>query len=175
MLEHRLQGRHWLIWQAATALALCLLAGAALAADFPIADKVIIRKSERLLLLMRGDEVLKSARIALGLAPQGHKREEGDFRTPEGAYLLAERNPNSDFFLSIRVSYPNTEDARKARNRGVSPGGMIMIHGQPNEPRYNAEFYRRTDWTDGCIAVSNSDMVDIWLMTTVNTPITILP
>ena len=144
-------------------------------ADFPVADRVVIKKSERRLLLMRGDEIMKSARIALGLAPSGHKREEGDFRTPEGDYQLAERNSNSDFFLSIRVSYPNGVDERNASRRGVSPGGMIMIHGQPNQPKYNAEFYRRTDWTDGCIAVSNSDMVDIWLMTTVNTPITILP
>lgn len=157
------------------ALLLGLLACCASAKDFPLADQVIIKKSERLLLLMRGEEIMKSAKIALGLVPKGHKREEGDFRTPEGEYLLAERNPKSDFFLSIRVSYPNPVDERKARRRGVSPGGMIMIHGQPNEPKHNAEFYRRTDWTDGCIAVSNSDMVDIWLMTTVNTPITILP
>ncbi len=154
---------------------LWLLVASAHGSDFPVADKVVIKKSERRLLLMRGDEVMKSARIALGLAPNGHKREEGDFRTPEGTYQLAERNPNSDFFLSIRVSYPNVIDERSASRRGVSPGGLIMIHGQPNQPKHNSEFYRRTDWTDGCIAVSNSDMVDIWLMTTVNTPITILP
>ena len=154
---------------------LSLVATAAGATDFPLADRVIIKKSERLLLLMLGDKIMKESKIALGLVPQGHKRQEGDFKTPEGSYLLAERNPNSDFFLSIRVSYPNETDERNASRLGVSPGGMIMIHGQPNEPKHNAEFYRRTDWTDGCIAVSNSDMVDIWLMTTENTPITILP
>lgn len=154
---------------------LCLFTAIAPATDFPLADRVIIKKAERLLLLMRGDEIMKSTRIALGLAPTGHKLQEGDFRTPEGKYLLAERNPKSDFFLSIRVSYPNPADERNASQLGVPPGGMIMIHGQPNEPKYNAEFYRRTDWTDGCIAVSNSDMVDIWLMTSENTPITILP
>ena len=175
MLGQRLQGRYRETGRRCALLLLCLLAGAGYAADFPIADRVVIKKSERLLLLMRGDEIIKRSKIALGLSPFGHKREEGDFRTPEGTYLLAERNPNSDFFLSIRVSYPNFEDERRARRRGVSPGGMIMIHGQPNEPKHNAEFYRRTDWTDGCIAVSNSDMVDIWLMTAVNTPITILP
>lgn len=158
-----------------TVALLCLLATNSHGGDFPIADRVVIKKSERQLLLMRGDEVMKSARIALGLSPSGHKREEGDFRTPEGTYQLAERNPNSDFFLSIRVSYPNATDQHNASRRGVAPGGMIMIHGQPNLPKHNVEFYRRTDWTDGCIAVSNSDMVDIWLMTTVNTPITILP
>jgi murein L,D-transpeptidase YafK len=175
MLQGSLQGRNpprgWLV----VVFAVCWLVPASEAADFPLADRVVIKKSERQLLLMRGKQVLKSAKIALGLVPDGHKREEGDFRTPEGNYLLDKRNPDSDFFLSIRVSYPNAEDQRRAANRGVAPGGQIMIHGQPNEPKHNAEFYRRTDWTDGCIAVSNSDMVDIWLMTTVNTPITILP
>jgi murein L,D-transpeptidase YafK len=144
-------------------------------ANFPVADQVIVKKAERKLVLMRGEEVLKTAQIALGLSPTGHKLEEGDFRTPEGEYRLAERNPNSDFFLSIRISYPNSVDERRARVRGVMPGGQIMIHGQPNDPRYNEEYYRRTDWTNGCIAVSNSDMVDIWLMTTPDTPIRILP
>jgi murein L,D-transpeptidase YafK len=153
----------------------CAIAPPLHGADFPLADEVVIKKSERLLLLKYKDEVLKTAKIALGLAPKGHKREEGDFRTPEGRYLLDDRNADSDFFLSIRVSYPNAADEHNATRRGVAPGGQIMIHGQPNEPKYNAEFYRRTDWTNGCIAVSNSDMVDIWLMTTVNTPITILP
>jgi murein L,D-transpeptidase YafK len=73
------------------------------------------------------------------------------------------------------VSYPAPADVRKAARLGVAPGGQIMIHGQPNKPKHNEEYYRRTDWTDGCIAVSNSDMVDIWLMTTPSTPITIRP
>ena len=172
MRLHVINGR---FLQNAAALIL-LLAGLSLhAAEFPLADRVVVYKSERMLQLIRGDKVLKEAPIALGLSPQGHKQEEGDFRTPEGTYLLAERNPNSDYFLSIRVSYPNGADEQRASKRGVPPGGQIMVHGQPNEPKHNAEFYRRTDWTDGCIAVSNSAMVDIWLMTTVNTPITILP
>ena len=145
------------------------------AADFPVADRVVIDKSDRQLTLWRGDTLLKRAKVALGLRPQGHKSREGDFRTPEGRYELVERNPNSDFFLSIRVSYPAPTDVRKAANLGVDPGGQIMIHGQPNMPKHNEEYYRRTDWTDGCIAVSNSDMVDIWLMTTPSTPITIRP
>jgi len=145
------------------------------AADFAIADRVIVRKSERKLLLMKGDQVLKAADIALGLVPVGHKRREGDFRTPEGVYTLAERNPDSDFFLSIRVSYPNARDESLARRHGRSPGGQIMVHGLPNRPTHSDDYYRRTDWTDGCIAVSNSDMVDIWLMTVPDTPIHILP
>jgi murein L,D-transpeptidase YafK len=140
-----------------------------------LADRVVVRKSERTLYLMKGRTVLRSFKVALGLEPEGHKLREGDFRTPEGSYALVERNPDSDYFLSIRISYPNSADTRRARNRGYAPGGAIMIHGQPNVPTRSAEYYRRTDWTDGCIAVSNSDMVDIWLMTTRNTPIDILP
>jgi murein L,D-transpeptidase YafK len=100
---------------------------------------------------------------------------EGDFRTPEGRYVLDGRNVDSDYFLSIHVSYPNDADRQRARAQGVDPGGQIMIHGLPNTPRYEPAHYRSMDWTDGCIAVSNSDMVDIWLMTRESTPIEIRP
>jgi murein L,D-transpeptidase YafK len=140
-----------------------------------MAERVVVRKLERKLYLMKNDQVLRTMDIALGLQPEGDKFEEGDFRTPEGFYMLTERNSASDFFLSIRVSYPNVGDMRQARLSGVSPGGQIMIHGQPNEPSRSAEYYSETDWTNGCIAVSNSDMVDLWLMTGGNTPIQILP
>jgi murein L,D-transpeptidase YafK len=145
------------------------------AASFEQADRVVVRKAERKLYLMKGDSVLRSFRIALGLSPEGHKVREGDFRTPEGSYELVERKPDSDFFLAIRISYPNTLDMRRSRAKGYDPGGAIMIHGQPNNPSRSPEYYRRADWTNGCIAVSNSDMVDIWLMTGRNTPIEILP
>ena len=141
----------------------------------PRADEVVVNKTDRKLFLMREREVLKAFDIALGLEPRGHKRQEGDSRTPEGRYRLIERNTNSDFFLSILISYPDARDRARARAAGVPPGGQIMIHGQPNRPKHNEEFYRLTDWTDGCIAVSNSAMVDIWLMTGDDTPITILP
>lgn len=145
------------------------------ATDFPIADRVLVEKGERKLYLIKDGEAFRSFDIALGLAPEGHKQEEGDSKTPEGVYLLDARNPDSDFFLSIHVSYPNAVDRRRAREKGVSPGGAIMIHGQPNVPTYSAAFYRSSDWTDGCIAVSNSDMIDIWLMTPDNVPIEIRP
>lgn len=145
------------------------------AADFPVADRVLVEKGKRKLHLLQNGEVFRTFDIALGNAPEGHKREEGDSRTPEGVYLLDLRNPDSDFFLSIRVSYPNAEDRQQARERGVKPGGQIMIHGQPNVPTYSAGFYKTADWTDGCIAVSNSDMIDIWLMTPDNVPIEIRP
>lgn len=139
------------------------------------ADRIVVIKSERKLYLYRDGEVLRSFDIALGLVPEGPKRRSGDFRTPEGRYFLETKNPNSDYFLSIKVSYPNARDLARARSEGVDPGGQIMIHGQPNEPKFSEIRYQGLDWTDGCIAVSNSDMVDIWLMTGDSTPIEILP
>lgn len=139
------------------------------------ADSVLVDKSERKLYLLKAGRVLREFDVALGLVPSGHKRREGDFRTPEGRYVLDARNVNSDYFLSIHVSYPNEADRAQARDSGVDPGGAIMIHGLPNEPRYDLKHYERTDWTDGCIAVSNADMVDIWLMTRDYTPIEIRP
>jgi murein L,D-transpeptidase YafK len=144
-------------------------------AGHEVADSVLVVKSERKLYLLKAGRILKSIDISLGLVPTGAKGREGDFRTPEGRYLLDGRNVDSDFFLSIHVSYPNDADRARARAEGVDPGGQIMIHGLPNSPRYQPTHYRGTDWTDGCIAVSNSDMVDIWLMTRESTPIEIRP
>jgi murein L,D-transpeptidase YafK len=157
-------------------LGIVLLGPAAIeASEFPMADKVVIEKAARKLHLLQDGEAFRTFNIALGIAPVGDKRREGDFKTPEGRYTLDMRNPSSDYFLSIRVSYPNNNDVREAREQGVSPGGAIMIHGQPNEPKYSETYYRTQDWTNGCIAVSNSDMIDIWLMTDENTPIEIRP
>lgn len=139
------------------------------------ADSLLIVKSERKLYLLKEGEVLRDFDIALGLMPEGPKQREGDFRTPEGLYYLDARNPNSDYFLSLQISYPNRQDVASARSQGVEPGGQIMIHGQPNEPKYSESRYENWDWTDGCVAVSNSDMVDIWLMTEEGTPIEIKP
>jgi murein L,D-transpeptidase YafK len=144
-------------------------------AALPLADSIVVRKSERQLYLMRKGTVLRSFKIALGLRPDGHKQYEGDYRTPEGKYRLIRRNPNSEFFLSIQVSYPNEDDVARARKQGLRPGGAIMIHGQPNIPTRSKDYYATVDWTEGCIAVSNSDMVEIWLMTPPDTPIEIQP
>ena len=160
----------------AVILLVCLFAGnPANASESEFADRVLINKSERKLILFKGNKVLKSMDVALGLLPKGRKITEGDFKTPEGTYRLSERNSASEFFLSIRISYPDSDDIRHAKLRGLPAGGQIMIHGQPNDPRYSEEYYQSTDWTNGCIAVSNADMVDIWLMTKPNTPIQILP
>ena len=146
-----------------------------LGGDFPVADMVVVEKGDRKLHLFKDGDVLRTYDIALGMAPVGDKQREGDMRTPEGRYLLDARNPDSDFFLSIHISYPDSSDRREAASLGVDPGSAIMIHGQPNEPTYSETYYRNQDWTNGCIAVSNSDMIDIWLMTPDNTPIEIRP
>ena len=140
-----------------------------------LADLVVVKKSERKLYLYNGDTVLRSFDIALGLVPEGHKMQEGDFKTPEGTYLLDRRRIDSDFFMAIQISYPNQNDVTSARSRGVSPGSYIMIHGQPVNPKKPRSYYEKYDWTDGCIAVSNAAMVDIWQMTAANTPIEIFP
>lgn len=154
---------------------LCLLALPAQAGDFPVADKVVVEKQSRKLHLMKNGAVFRTFDIVLGVAPIGDKEREGDQKTPEGLYSLDTRNADSDYFLSIHISYPSSADRAVARRNGYDPGGAIMIHGQPNLPTYSAAYYRKEDWTNGCIAVSNSDMIDIWLMTPGNIPIEILP
>jgi hypothetical protein len=145
------------------------------AGAYEMADRIVVHKGARKLELFRGGRVIAQYPIKLGMNPFGHKRQEGDFRTPEGRYTINRRNPQSEFYLSIQVSYPNQEDAAVARERGVSPGGLIMIHGQPNVPTRPPEWYATRDWTDGCIALSNAHMTDVWLRTPLGTPIEILP
>lgn len=176
--------RHPSLARCVAALAFCavalfapLRAGVAITTTEPLqtADAVLVVKSERKLYLLREGQPFRSYRIALGLNPYGHKEREGDYRTPEGRYELDMRNPRSEFFLSIRVSYPNDRDVANARRNRARPGGAIMIHGLPNVPKRSAEYYRRTDWTDGCIALSNDDMLEVWLLTRPYTPIEIRP
>src|SRR5262245_44638634 len=161
--------------RAETPLQSSALVSSSVEAALPLADKVVVRKGERKLYLMSNGAPLRTYKIALGLRPEGHKEYEGDFRTPEGSYRLSRRNPNSEYFLSIQIDYPNDRDIKRARRLGQRPGGAIMIHGQPNVPRKPRDYYSNVDWTEGCIAVSNSDMVEIWLMTPPDTPIEIRP
>lgn len=126
-------------------------------------DFVLVRKKERKLYLYSGDQVVKSYTIALGKQPQGQKLEEGDSRTPEGLYTLDWRNPNSRFFRSIHISYPNVVQTRSAKEAGIDPGGEIMIHGQPTDWAERIKLtFSYQDWTEGCIAVENQDMLEIW-------------
>lgn len=140
-------------------------------------DQVVVKKSSRKMELIQDGKVIREYRIALGDQPRGHKMETGDERTPEGEYTLDWRNPDSQFHRSIHVSYPNAQDIELASALGVNPGGMIMIHGQPNyirSAKVKAEYERR-DWTDGCIAVQNHEMDEIWRSVRDGTPIKILP
>ena len=140
-------------------------------------DRVLVRKGARTLELHKDGGVYRSYRIALGDNPRGHKMREGDERTPEGDYILDWRNPRSSYHKSIHVSYPNARDKAFARALGENPGGMIMIHGRPNwltSPAVAREYDGR-DWTDGCIAVTNPEMDEIWRLVKDGTPISILP
>ena len=137
------------------------------------ADKVLVLKGERKLMLMDGEQVLKTYSIVLGESPRGHKQQEGDERTPEGLYTIDYRNPRSVAHLSLHISYPNDEDKARAKAKGVSPGGMIMIHGILNGFGWIGPLHRLFDWTDGCIAVTDGEMDEIWRAVPNGTPIEI--
>lgn len=138
--------------------------------DGPDVTHVLILKEERRMHLFHHDQVLESYDIGLGFAPVGHKAVEGDGRTPEGQYWIDRRNPNSEFHLSIGISYPNAQDREVAKALGQSPGGDIFIHGTPKK-------FRRAprDWSAGCITVTNREMEQIYAMVRDGTPITIRP
>lgn len=144
-------------------------------ATFAQADKVVVIKSKRLMMLLQNGEILKMYRIALGKQPVGHKTREGDYKTPEGSYILNSRNPKSKYHLSITISYPNESDVLKAQERGVSPGGSIMIHGLPEDLEGLGRLHRTLDWTNGCIAVTNSEIEEIWHLVPDGTQIEIKP
>ncbi|NOT86569.1 MAG: L,D-transpeptidase family protein [Lysobacter sp.] len=132
------------------------------------ADEIRVDKSERRMELLRLGKVIKTYRILLGDAPIGHKRQQGDERTPEGRYSITFRNDKSRFHLSLRISYPNEADRAQAQARGVDPGGDIMIHGK-TPPGYSR------DWTDGCIALTDQQIEEVWRLVPVGTPIVISP
>ncbi len=136
----------------------------------PRATHVVVSKPLRVLELRRGKEILKRYRVDLGFRPDGHKTRSGDGRTPEGQYWIDRRNPRSEFFLSLGITYPNARDMAQARALGVDPGGDIFIHGEPMRGPKGAD----RDWTAGCIAVTNAEMEEIWSMTPTGVPITIL-
>lgn len=161
---------------ALTGLAMLVLAGPAQSsvpeAALPIVDHVVVDKTARTLTLhAQGQPVRTITGIQLGDAPVGHKRFQGDERTPEGRYVIDWANPNSSYHLSLRISYPNAADRAYAASLGRNPGGMIMIHGQPNGTAGRL----RGDWTDGCIALSNEEMEYVWQTVPSGTVIDILP
>lgn len=137
------------------------------------ADHILVDKSDRILILFKGEEeIARYSNLRFGAEPSGHKQFEGDERTPEGQYTIKGRNPGSSYHLSLRVSYPNNADRTYAETRGKSPGGDIFIHGQPNGRTDPAI---KSDWTDGCIALSNAEIEQIWKVVPDGATITIQP
>jgi murein L,D-transpeptidase YafK len=141
----------------------------------PRADRVVVLKKERALILYSGGKELKRYNVALGGNPVGPKQRQGDGRTPEGTYTLDFRNANSRFYKSIHISYPSAADRERARKAGVNPGGDVFVHGLPNGYGSIGAAHRLRDWTDGCVAVTNSEIDEIWNVVPNGTVIEIKP
>jgi len=139
--------------------------------DGPQVTRLVVMKGARKLYLLNGQTTLKTYSVDLGFAPVGAKRFSGDGRTPEGHYKIDMRNPNSAYYLSIGISYPNAQDVAYARKMGKNPGGDIFIHGGPTRWRD----WNKADWTAGCISVSNMEMREVYAMVRNGTPIDIYP
>jgi murein L,D-transpeptidase YafK len=139
------------------------------------ADKVVVLKSDRLLILLKNGEILKTYKVSLGRNPVGQKMCQGDSKTPEGLYYIDSRNAHSKYYKSLHISYPNAVDIEYAKTLGTSPGGGIMIHGLPAKFQQIGEKHRVMDWTRGCIAVTNAEIEEIWMYVADGTPIEINP
>jgi len=139
------------------------------------ADKVVVLKSERLLMLLKKGWILKKYTVALGKNPTGRKTRAGDNRTPEGLYFVDWRNANSQYHRSLHISYPNPKDLRSATALGVSAGDNVMIHGFPKNFNDHPDRLQKIDWTQGCIAVTNDEIEEIWNLVPDGTPIEIKP
>ncbi len=150
-------------------------AGPPLAPEGERATRILIEKAERRLWLYRGDLLLKSYEVALGGNPIGTKERQGDRRTPEGRYTIDFKNDASRFHLSLRISYPDDADRARAAAARVPPGGDIFVHGLPNGLGKLGDAHRARDWTDGCIAVTNAEIEEIWSLVAIGTPIEIRP
>ena len=141
--------------------------------DGPPVTQIVVNKSDRMMYLVSGKTVLKSYKVGLGGQPIGDKKYEGDGKTPEGIYFIDRFNPRSAYHLSVGVSYPNTLDTAEALAAGMRPGGDIFIHGQPNRI---IEGYRvKGDWTDGCIALDNHQIAELFAATPIGTEVEIRP
>ena len=141
----------------------------------PKIDAVLVKKSEKKMYLLAEGKSIKEYQVVFGANPKDHKQKEGDERTPEGKYILDYKKENSSFYKAIHISYPNEEDKAKAQYSGVNPGGSIMIHGQKNGLSWLSWLSQRFNWTDGCIAVTNKEMDEIWGLINEGTPIEIQP
>jgi len=162
-----------------TALAVGLLSVSMTAQSVPQtglrADRVVVLKKERTLELLEQGKVIKAYKVALGGDPVGPKTRQGDHKTPEGVYILDFRNAHSQFYKSIHISYPSEHDRVLARQKGVSPGGDVFVHGLPNGYGAIGAAHRLKDWTDGCIAVTDEEINEIWKAVADGTQIEIKP
>ncbi|MGX5200431.1 L,D-transpeptidase family protein [Aliikangiella sp. IMCC44632] len=140
---------------------------------FSAVDLVKVDKSERKMYLMENGVPLIEYSISLGGSPQGHKEQEGDQKTPEGEYVLDYVKEDSSFYRAMHISYPNQTDKQHAKSKGVSPGGFIMVHGQKNGLAWLSSLTQKFDWTDGCIAITNSEMDEFLSLVNVGTKIII--
>jgi murein L,D-transpeptidase YafK len=172
--------KRWIHWP----LARRLLAGFLVFTSWPLlfargsgtnVDRVVVYKRERKLVLLSQGREIRSYKIALGAEPVGPKTRQGDHRTPEGVFILDSRNPNRHFYKAFHISYPNSRDIAAAQKLGVSAGGDIMLHGLPKEYGWMGKAHTLHDWTDGCIAVTNEEMDEIWKLVRVGTRIEIRP
>ena len=145
------------------------------AAGLEQADSIVVHKAAHTMVLFHGKKALRTYKVALGTVPAGPKRVEGDHRTPEGIYHIDAKNPKSRFHLALHLSYPDRADVERARRLGMRPGGAIMIHGLAPSFAYLGALHRQTDWTDGCIAVTNAEIEEIWRMVPVGTKVEITP
>ncbi len=143
-------------------------------ADVRRADHIIILKSKHSMVLMANGKPLKSYRVALGKS-DGDKERQGDHKTPEGEYVIDQKNAQSRFHLALHISYPNADDRKRAHDAGTDPGGAIMIHGVEKQFAWLGSLEHDVDWTDGCIAVTNSEIDEIWKLVPVGTPVEIKP
>jgi murein L,D-transpeptidase YafK len=138
-------------------------------------SRVLVLKKEHKLLLLSGDTAIKSYTVAIGRGGLSPKEREGDHKTPEGLYLIDRRKENSRFHRALHVSYPNEADRERARKFGVKPGSDIMIHGITNGLGWLGPLHRLIDWTDGCVAVTDAEIDEIWSLVPDGTPIEIRP
>jgi murein L,D-transpeptidase YafK len=139
------------------------------------ADRIVVHKKDRTMHLMNRGQILKTYKIALGGTPEGPKQQQGDHKSPEGVYTIDSRNSKSAFYLALHISYPSAQDRARARRMGVDPGGAIMIHGLGKAFGYVGSLHTATDWTDGCIAVTNEEIEEIWRLVPLGIPIEIFP
>jgi murein L,D-transpeptidase YafK len=139
------------------------------------ADRIEVRKAEHTMSLLRDGKVLKSYKVALSTVPVGAKQREGDHKVPEGLYIVDRKNAHSQFHLALHINYPNATDRERARKLGARPGGDIEIHGLGAKFGWVGAAHRQVDWTDGCIAVTNSEIEEIWPLVEVGTVVEIRP